>query len=117
MKQVEKNQPRISAKHITTGTMLLTSVALSLLAACQYLTPSSSTSPPTPGDGKSSMSMPMVKSGAQLWSEHCGRCHNVRNPASYSDAQWDVAMLHMRTRANLTKDDYEAVRKFILTAN
>ena len=34
-----------------------------------------------------------------------------------SDTQWDVAMLHMRIRANLTAGDAAAIREFILTAN
>src|SRR5690349_12524381 len=40
--------------------------------------------------------------GVQLWGQNCGHCHNVRSPDSYSAAQWEVAMLHMRIRANLT---------------
>ncbi len=49
------------------------------------------------------------KPGALLWGENCGRCHNVRPPSSLTDSEWDVAVLHMRTRANLTEDEAEKI--------
>lgn len=53
------------------------------------------------------------KSGAQLWAEQCQRCHNLRSPSSYSPAQWDVAMLHMRIRANLTPEQHLKILEFL----
>lgn len=52
-------------------------------------------------------------SGARLWRQNCVRCHNSRSPASYSDAQWEVAMLHMRIRANLTATEHKAILEFL----
>ena len=60
---------------------------------------------------------PAEKSGAQLWAENCNRCHNVRSPQSYSSAQWEVAMLHMRVRANLTPDEHKKILEFLKGAN
>lgn len=57
------------------------------------------------------------KGGAQLWSENCARCHNVRSPSSYSDGEWQVAMMHMRVRANLTADDHRRILEFLKSAN
>ncbi len=57
------------------------------------------------------------RSGAQLWTDNCGSCHNLRNPPGYSDAQWDVAMMHMRIRANLTAEESRAILQFLKTAN
>lgn len=57
------------------------------------------------------------KGGAQLWAENCMRCHNMRSPESYSDAEWNVAMHHMRVRANLTEADYKAILQFLKAAN
>ena len=57
------------------------------------------------------------KGGAQLWAESCQRCHNVRPPNSYSPAQWDVAMLHMRIRANLTPEQHQKILEFLKSAN
>ncbi len=56
-------------------------------------------------------------SGAKLWTDHCGSCHNLRNPAGYSDAQWDVAVMHMRVRANLTAEETRAILDFLKAAN
>ncbi len=53
------------------------------------------------------------KSGAQLWAENCVRCHNIRSPGSYSPAQWEVAMMHMRVRANLTPDEHKKILEFL----
>lgn len=60
---------------------------------------------------------PTKKSGVQLWQENCGACHNLRDPAGYSDAQWDVAVQHMRIRANLTAQEARAIAEFLKAAN
>ncbi|SRR5258707_2698057 len=57
------------------------------------------------------------KSGAQLWGERCGFCHNVRSPTSFSDAQWEVATLHMRVRANLTGEERRKILEFLKSAD
>lgn len=53
------------------------------------------------------------KSGAQLWADNCVRCHNIRSPSSYSPAQWEVAMMHMRLRANLTPEEHKKILEFL----
>jgi mono/diheme cytochrome c family protein len=58
-----------------------------------------------------------TKGGAQLWSENCARCHNIRSPSAYSDAEWEVVMLHMRIRANLTAEQHKAILEFLKSAN
>ncbi len=60
---------------------------------------------------------PVEKGGAQLWSENCQRCHNVRSPNSYSAAQWEVAMLHMRVRANLTPEQHQKILEFLKSSS
>jgi mono/diheme cytochrome c family protein len=57
------------------------------------------------------------KGGAELWSENCVRCHNLRSPSSYSGTQWDVIMLHMRVRANLTPEEHKAILEFLKSAH
>jgi cytochrome c5 len=57
------------------------------------------------------------KGGAQLWAENCVRCHNNRSPSTYSDAEWDVAMHHMRIRANLTAEEHRKILQFLKSAN
>ena len=53
------------------------------------------------------------KSGAQLWAENCVRCHNIRSPSNYSAAQWEVVMMHMRVRANLTPEEHKKILAFL----
>lgn len=57
------------------------------------------------------------KGGAQLWAQNCVRCHNIRSPSTYSDAEWDVAMHHMRIRANLTAEEHRKILEFLKSAN
>lgn len=56
-------------------------------------------------------------SGSELWSQNCGRCHNIRSPGDFSDPEWDVATLHMRVRANLTPEEYNSIRDFLKASN
>lgn len=71
--------------------------------------------------GCSGLSRPETKlaqrNGAQLWAENCASCHNFRSPNSYSDAQWDVAVTHMRVRANLTGAEERAIVEFLKTTD
>jgi hypothetical protein len=60
---------------------------------------------------------PPTKSGVQLWSETCARCHNGRPPEEFSDAQWDVIVHHMRFRANLTGAESREIVKFLQASN
>lgn len=62
-------------------------------------------------------SLAEAKSGAQLWGENCLRCHNSPSPETFSDSEWDVAVLHMRVRANLTEHEAVKIAEFLKTAN
>lgn len=57
------------------------------------------------------------RSGVQLWSENCVRCHATPPPNVYSDEQWDVISTHMRVRASLTEDETQKILEFIKSAN
>jgi hypothetical protein len=57
------------------------------------------------------------KPGAMLWGENCGRCHNIRPPSSLTDAEWDLAVLHMKTRANLTENEADKIVAFLKAGN
>ncbi len=57
------------------------------------------------------------QSGAQLWGDNCVRCHNIRPPANLTDEQWEVAVMHMRTRANLTAVEAEKILEFLKAGN
>jgi hypothetical protein len=74
----------------------------------------------TPG-GKGAAATPksalVERGGAELWAENCGHCHNSRSLDSLSDAQWEVAAMHMRVRANLTAQEHDKILAFLKSAN
>jgi len=60
---------------------------------------------------------PPQKTGVQLWSENCSRCHNMRPPDEYNAAQWAVIVHHMRLRANLTGEEARKITAFLQASN
>jgi len=58
-----------------------------------------------------------LQPGAELWGNNCASCHNIRPPQTLTDAQWEVAGIHMRTRANLTGVETNKIIEFLKTAN
>ena len=58
----------------------------------------------------------MGLSGEELWSNNCLRCHNIRPPTMYTNAQWDVIVHHMRIRANITGQEQRAIVEFLKSA-
>ena len=53
------------------------------------------------------------KSGTQLWSENCQRCHNTPPSSAFTNTQWEVINTHMRQRAMLTEDEYKKITEFM----
>jgi len=56
-------------------------------------------------------------SGAQLWSETCGQCHNLRSPSEFGSAEWQVIVHHMRLRAGLTGEQQKTITEFLQSAS
>jgi nitrate/TMAO reductase-like tetraheme cytochrome c subunit len=54
-----------------------------------------------------------AKSGAQLWSENCQRCHNTPSPVSFSHEQWITIGMHMQTRAQITDKERDKIVAFL----
>ena len=57
------------------------------------------------------------RGGADLWGANCARCHHMRSPSEFSDAEWEVVMLHMRVRANLTGEETRKILEFLKAGN
>ena len=70
----------------------------------------------TNSSGAASSDSYMGLTGEELWSNNCIRCHNIRPPTMYSDAQWDVIVHHMRVRANITGQEQRAIVEFLQSA-
>ncbi len=54
-----------------------------------------------------------AKTGSQLWAENCGRCHNAPGSSVYSNDQWEVLVMHMKTRAVIPDEDCKKVLAFL----
>lgn len=65
----------------------------------------------------SASAAPTRKGGAQLWSETCARCHNLRPPTEFSNAEWSAVVHHMRVRADLTGEQQREILTFLKSAN
>jgi hypothetical protein len=59
----------------------------------------------------------LVKGRSQMWAENCMRCHNIRDPKSYSDTQWQVALHQMRVRGNLLAEEHKAILELMQASN
>jgi cytochrome c5 len=90
-------------------------VLLIFASACWNLFAGSKASRETATESSSAVTSDssMQLSGQELWSMNCQRCHNMRSPAMYSDAQWDVIVHHMRVRANITGAEQRAIADFL----
>jgi hypothetical protein len=57
------------------------------------------------------------KSGNQLWSENCMRCHNSPPSSAFTNYQWEIINTHMRERAMLTDTEYKKILDFLQAGN
>ncbi|MBI4521396.1 MAG: cytochrome c, partial [Gemmatimonadetes bacterium] len=53
------------------------------------------------------------RSGVEIWSENCGRCHLPQPANRYTADQWETIVSNMRLVARLTDADAEAVLEFL----
>jgi cytochrome c2 len=76
---------------------------------------SASTASTTAGAGSNSSraELASAKGGAQLWTENCSRCHNLRPPDYYSPGRWAIVGQHMRVRGYLTGEEERQVTAFL----
>jgi mono/diheme cytochrome c family protein len=53
------------------------------------------------------------RSGVEIWSQTCGRCHLAQPAIRYTADQWETIMLDMAIFARMTDDDAAAVLEFL----
>lgn len=51
--------------------------------------------------------------GGEVYAKNCGNCHNFRPPGEKGDREWEMAIGHMRSVAELTGSEARAVVKFL----
>lgn len=55
--------------------------------------------------------------GAALYVKHCGDCHDLHDPASYTDFQWSQHMIKMARKANLDGRRAALIEAYVKAAN
>ncbi len=70
-----------------------------------------------PGLASAQNSADAVGRGGQIYAMVCDNCHNMRLPNEYDPEEWTVIVMHMRTRADLTKSEAESVAAFLREVN
>lgn len=107
---------------IKKGPKVVAALALGGFLACMLAYGCASNNPTTPGASDASATdvpkfalfgPPPKKSGVELWSDNCARCHNMRPPNEFSAAQWETIVHHMRLRANLTGEEAREITQFL----
>lgn len=90
-----------------------TYIALAAIALLTVIGCASKPSESATGDTPQASAATPPKGGAELWAENCSRCHNIRPPQSYNDAQWATVVHHMRFRANLDGTEAKLIAEFL----
>ena len=104
--------PTLNRSLVAAFVVLFVSMGLSLFAEPENAHRKATTN----SSGAVSSDSYMGLSGEELWSNNCMRCHNLRPPTMYSNAQWDVIVHHMRLRANITGQEQRAIVEFLKSA-
>lgn len=100
-----------------TALLAAAGMALALPAIGTAQAPGGASDPGTVEAEPASDLSALMAEGARVFANNCGRCHNLRASTERSDAQWSVIVAHMRTRANLTRSEAEAVEIFLQMTN
>jgi hypothetical protein len=101
----------LNRRLLTALLLFFISTSLTLLAE-----PKAKRKTATESSGAVSSDSYMGLTGEELWSNNCVRCHNIRPPTMYGNAQWDVIVHHMRLRANITGQEQRAIVEFLKSA-
>ncbi len=89
--------------------MIKKAIGLTILAIATFVV--------APATARAQANPALIGEGAVTWGNNCGRCHNVRATTERSDEEWLVIVMHMRTRANLTRQQAMAVLSYLQATN
>jgi cytochrome c5 len=94
-------------RRISFGALLLTTMSM--------LSQTRNTNPPQTKDGQqaksNAVSGPQKRDGQQVFDQNCSRCHT--EPQGFSPRIAGTIARHMRVRAGLSKDDEQALLRFL----
>jgi hypothetical protein len=58
-----------------------------------------------------------ARSGADLYTIHCARCHSERYPTERTDGQWQTIVMQMRVHASLPGQDAKKIVDYLKSSN
>jgi mono/diheme cytochrome c family protein len=53
--------------------------------------------------------------GYDLFSRNCQKCHRLKNPANFTEEEWDKILPKMAKRTKLTSDEVGLVHTYVTT--
>jgi mono/diheme cytochrome c family protein len=56
-----------------------------------------------------------LDAGKKLYTGKCARCHKLRDPNQYDEAEWDKWMVKMKKKAKLTDEQSQQLAEYIKT--
>lgn len=96
-------------KRIATSLSILLVTATSALAQADK-TDTTPTNPPQRAQAKTATAAPQ-RDGQRVFEQNCSRCHNA--PEGFSSRISGTITRHMRVRAGLSKQDEQAILRFL----
>jgi hypothetical protein len=58
------------------------------------------------------LSAGQAKEAHKIYIGKCAKCHELYDPKSYSDADWDMWMLKMKKKSRLKDEQYELLKSY-----
>jgi cytochrome c5 len=98
----------ILLKQMSLGVLLLTTLPLISQTAKDNKAPAT---PVHTQAGNTSAQTAKEHDGQQVWEQNCSRCHNA--PQGFSPHISGTVIRHMRVRAGLSKQDEQALLRFL----
>ena len=59
------------------------------------------------------LSGPELKTAQKLYLGKCAKCHELYNPSSYNDRDWQRWMQKMKKKAHLNDEQFELLSRYI----
>ena len=56
-----------------------------------------------------------LNEGKQLYAQNCKKCHGLKKPENYTEAQWNKIVPPMAQKAKIDSNQEELIRKYVIT--
>ena len=84
------------------------------ISPAQQSPASTTVTPPPPAETVMTRSIDVkADQGKVVFTQKCGKCHALKNPADFTADQWDSILKRMAPNARLTPDETEQVAAYV----